>query len=111
MQSEELRIWWSYAGGGYELEKLPHLYRDQRAHSSGIRSVHHRASKSPSGEFMRFGRLLRSGAGVVTGTEAKSQRSGWRARLGRSRGCLPCKGRLGSGRPERAAGDEVGVEG
>jgi hypothetical protein len=48
--------------------------------------------------------------GVVTGTEAKSQRSGWRARLGRSRGCLPCKGRLGSERPERAAGDEVALK-
>ena len=48
--------------------------------------------------------------GVVTGTGAKSQRSGWRARLGRSRGCLPCKGRLGSERPKRAAGDEVALK-
>src|ERR671918_781938 len=37
----------------------------------------------------------RASKGVVTGTAAKSQRSGWRARLGRSRGRLPCKGRLG----------------
>ena len=49
--------------------------------------------------------------GFVTGTGARSQRSEQRVRSGRNRGRLPCKGRLGSERPERAAGDEVALKG
>ena len=49
--------------------------------------------------------------GFVTGSGARSQRPERRVWLGRSRGRLPCKGGLGPERLERAAGDEVALDG